>query len=149
MLSVSRYGSSFLKMPLFRAKLRVIVVQKNRPVNLDLKTIKMPLPSIVSILHRGSGIVIFVCIPLLLWMLDVSLESDASFEALKGILDGFFVTMILWGVLGALLYHLVAGFKHLLMDLGIGETLEGGIKGARIALAVSGLLILVVGIWLW
>ena len=149
MLSVSRYGSSFLKTPLFRAKLRVIVVQKNRPVNLDLKTIKMPLPAIVSILHRGSGVVIFVCLALLLWMLDTSLESDTSFEALKDTLDGFFVTMVVWGVVGALLYHMVAGVRHLVMDLGIGETLEGGIKGARIALAVSGLLILVVGIWLW
>ncbi|MBV1873765.1 MAG: succinate dehydrogenase, cytochrome b556 subunit [Gammaproteobacteria bacterium] len=124
-------------------------MQKNRPVNLDLKTIKMPLPAIVSILHRGSGVVIFVCLALLLWMLDTSLESDTSFEALKDTLDGFFVTMVIWGVVGALLYHMVAGVRHLVMDLGIGETLEGGIKGARIALAVSGLLILVVGIWLW
>ena len=124
-------------------------MQKNRPVNLDLKTIKMPLPAIVSILHRASGVVIFVCIPLLLWMLDASLESAASFESLKDLMDGFFATLILWGVVGALLYHLVAGIRHLTMDLGIGETLEGGIKGAKIALAVSGLLILVVGIWLW
>ena len=124
-------------------------MQKNRPVNLDLKTIKMPLPAIVSILHRGSGVVIFVCIPLLLWMLDASLESAVSFDALKGYMDGFLATMILWGVVGALLYHMVAGIRHLTMDLGIGETLEGGIKGAKIALAGSGLLILVVGIWLW
>ena len=99
-------------------------MQKNRPVNLDLKTIKMPLPAIVSILHRGSGVVIFVCIPLLLWMLDASLESAVSFDALKGYMDGFLATMILWGVVGALLYHMVAGIRHLTMDLGIGETLE-------------------------
>lgn len=124
-------------------------VNKNRPVNLDLKTIKLPLPALVSILHRASGVLIFLSIPILLGILSCSLESEASFNELKDTLDGFFVTMVVWGVVGALLYHIVAGVKHLFMDFGIGETLEGGLRGARITILLSVVLIIFMGVWLW
>ena len=64
-------------------------------------------------------------------------------------MDGFFATLIVWGILAALLYHLVAGVKHLFMDAGIGETLEGGQKGAKIVIAVAVVLILIAGVWVW
>ena len=139
----------FKKTPQIRAKSKEKAVNKNRPVNLDFKTIKLPLPALVSIMHRASGVVIFCGIPVLLWVLSCSLESEASFNALKDVLDGFFVTMIIWGIAGALTYHIVAGLKHLLMDVGIGETLEGGLRGARITLLASLVLIIFVGVWLW
>ena len=124
-------------------------VNKNRPINLDLKTIKFPLPAIASILHRVSGVIIFFSIPVLLWVLSYSLKSESSFEALKACLDGFFVTMVLWAICAALFYHFVAGVRHLLMDLGVGESLEGGIKGTKIAFLVAAVMILGMGIWLW
>ncbi|MBL4606636.1 MAG: succinate dehydrogenase, cytochrome b556 subunit [Pseudomonadales bacterium] len=124
-------------------------MNKNRPVNLDLKTIKLPLPAVVSILHRASGVVIFFSIPILLGILSCSLESESSFNELKDILGGFFVTLVIWGVVGALLYHLIAGVKHLVMDFGIGETLEGGLKGAKITIFLAALSIIFVGVWLW
>ena len=124
-------------------------VNKNRPVNLDFKTIKLPLPALVSIMHRASGVVVFFSIPILLGILSCSLESESSFNELKDTLDGFFVTMVVWGAVGALLYHIVAGVKHLFMDFGIGETLEGGLKGARITIVVSAVLIIFMGVWLW
>ena len=139
----------FKKTPQIRAKSKEKAVNKNRPVNLDFKTIELPLPALVSIMHRASGVVIFCGIPVLLWVLSCSLESEASFNSLKGVLDGFFVTMIIWGIAAALTYHIVAGLKHLLMDLGIGETLEGGLRGARITLLASLVLIIFVGVWLW
>lgn len=127
----------------------MIAVNKNRPVNLDLRTIKFPLPAIASILHRVTGVLIFLSIPVLLWMLGASLESESSFTSLKDCLDGFFVSLILWGVSGVVLYHFVAGIRHLLMDLGWGESLEGGLKGAKIVFLVAAVLILFVGVWLW
>jgi succinate dehydrogenase / fumarate reductase cytochrome b subunit len=54
-----------------------------------------------------------------------------------------------WAVLAGLLYHLIAGIKHLLMDLGFGETLRGGFIGACITLALSAVAIIVAGVWIW
>ena len=121
----------------------------NRPVNLDLTQFSFPLPAITSILHRITGVILLFGVGFLLWGLDQSLESAQSFAALKSLMDGFFPKLILWGILSALFYHLVAGCKHLLMDMGIGETLEGGQAGAKVVLAVSVVLILAAGVWVW
>ncbi|MCF7982485.1 MAG: succinate dehydrogenase, cytochrome b556 subunit, partial [Pseudomonadales bacterium] len=59
------------------------------------------------------------------------------------------VKLIIWVVLSALIYHLVAGIKHLLMDFGIGETLKGGQVGAKLTLAISAALILLAGVAIW
>lgn len=124
-------------------------VNKNRPVNLDLTQFRFPLPAITSILHRISGVILFVAVAFLLCALDCSLASQESFAEVKEMMSGFFAKLIAWGIVSALLYHLVAGFKHLLMDIGIGETLEGGTMGAKITLAVSIVLILFAGVAIW
>ncbi|RMF17790.1 MAG: succinate dehydrogenase, cytochrome b556 subunit [Gammaproteobacteria bacterium] len=121
----------------------------NRPVNLDLTQFSFPLPAITSILHRITGVILLFGVGFLLWGLDQSLESQQSFDALISLLDGFLAKLIVWGILAALLYHLVAGFKHLFMDLGIGETLEGGQTGAKVVLVVAVVLILAAGVWVW
>lgn len=121
----------------------------NRPVNLDLFTIKQPLPAIVSIGHRISGILLFFGIAGLLYIFDESLESSASFNALQVCLSGGLAKFVLWVVLAALIYHFVAGIKHLLMDLGIGETLEGAQLGAKIVLGISTVLIIYAGVCIW
>ena len=125
------------------------IVNKNRPVNLDLSTIKLPITAYVSILHRVSGVIMLVGILVLLWMLDLSLASAEGFAFLQEVLDSPIAKLILWGVLSALAYHFVAGVKHLIMDLGVGETLEGGKLGAKIALAFAAILIVLAGIWVW
>ena len=56
---------------------------------------------------------------------------------------------MLWGVLSALLYHLVAGIRHLLMDAGLGESLEGGRLGAKILIVIAVVLIVLLGVWIW
>ena len=56
---------------------------------------------------------------------------------------------VAWGLLSALLYHLVAGIRHLIMDMGIGETLEGGALGSQIVIAVSAVVIVLAGVWIW
>ncbi len=57
--------------------------------------------------------------------------------------------LVIWAVLAGLIYHTLAGVKHLIMDMGIGETMAGGILGARIVIALSVVFILVAGIWIW
>lgn len=124
-------------------------MNKKRPVNLDLTQFSFPLPAITSIIHRVTGVALFVGVAFLLYALQLSLESQEGFNHLKECLDSFVAKFVAWGIVSFLIYHLVAGTKHLLMDCGIGETLEGGVKGAKLTIAVSVVLIVLAGIWIW
>jgi len=124
-------------------------VKDKRPVNLDLTQFSFPLPALTSIVHRVTGLALFVGVAILMYFFDLSLSGEEGFNTAKECLTGVFAKLILWGILSALLYHLVAGIKHLLMDLGIGETLEGGVLGSKIVIVVSVLLILAAGVWIW
>jgi succinate dehydrogenase / fumarate reductase cytochrome b subunit len=124
-------------------------VKSQRPVNLDLRTIKLPVTAYTSILHRISGVILFLGIAVLLVALGKSLASEEGFEQVKGYLASPLVKLVTWGLLSALLYHLVAGVRHLIMDMGIGETLQGGTLGSKIVIAVSVVLILLAGVWIW
>lgn len=79
----------------------------------------------LSILNRGAGMLIFFCLGFLLYALGMSLESEESFLAIKAQLQTPVMSFILWVLASAIYYHFIMGIKHLLMDLGIGETLEG------------------------
>ncbi len=85
----------------------------------------------------------------MLYALDKSLNSEEGFQQVKACLTSPLAKLVTWGLLSALLYHLVAGVRHLIMDLGIGETLEGGKLGSQIVLAVSVALIVLAGVWIW
>ncbi len=120
-----------------------------RPVNLDLSTIKFPVTAIASITHRVTGVAIFLALPILLWMLDRSLASPESFADLKELMTSPLVKLVVWAILAVLLYHLGAGIRHLVMDAGVGESLEGGRRGAKLVFIISVVLILLVGGWIW
>lgn len=124
-------------------------MNNNRPVNLDLTKFRFPLPALTSIVHRVTGVILFVGMVFLLYGLDQSLTSPEGFESVKECLDSFLAKFIIWGVVSALLYHIVAGVKHLLMDMGIGETLEGGVLGAKVTIVLSVILIVLAGVWIW
>jgi succinate dehydrogenase / fumarate reductase, cytochrome b subunit len=124
-------------------------VKTRRPVNLDLTTIRQPLAAISSILHRVSGVIVFLGIAGLLWLLDVSLTSEADFNSVQAAALSPLMRFLLWGVLSALAYHCVAGVKHLFLDMGIGESREGGPRGAQLVFVVSAVLIVLLGVWIW
>jgi len=124
-------------------------VKSQRPVNLDLRTIKLPITAITSILHRISGIILFVGVFFMLLALSKSLGSEEGFADVKATLTSPLAKFIAWGLLSALLYHLVAGVRHLIMDTGVGETLEGGKLGSKIVIAISVVLIVLAGVWIW
>ncbi len=124
-------------------------VNDKRPVNLDISTISLPITAYASILHRVSGVFIVAGIAVLLAMLDCSLASEDGFKSIQTYMDSILVKFIVWVVMAGLIYHTVAGVKHLIMDLGIGETLEGGTRGAQITFGVSAVLIFLAGLWLW
>ncbi|MFT4812792.1 MAG: succinate dehydrogenase / fumarate reductase cytochrome b subunit [Paracoccaceae bacterium] len=124
-------------------------MKDTRPVNLNLLAFRWPLPAITSILHRVSGVFIFFGIAALLYLLDLSLSSQAGFDEAAALLSGTAVKLIIWAIASGILYHLIAGIKHLIMDLGYGETVQGGKAGAVAVLVVSALAIAVAGYWIW
>lgn len=124
-------------------------MNKKRPVNLDISTIKLPVTAYASILHRFSGIFLFAGAAVLLWMLDSSLDSRESFAAVRDASGHPVFKVVLWAVLSALAYHTITGIRHIIMDFGVGESLEGGKRGATIALILAAVLIVLIGVWLW
>lgn len=126
-----------------------IAVNSKRPVNLDLRTIKLPVTAYTSIAHRISGVILFIAIAGLLWLLSTSLSSETGFEQVKAYLQHPLAKLVLWGVLSALLYHLVAGIRHLIMDAGVGEGLESGRLGAKLVVVIAVVLIVLLGVWIW
>ncbi len=124
-------------------------MNNKRPVNLDIATINLPITALVSILHRVSGVVLFGAVAVLLWALDISLASQQSFTDMKECLQNPLAKTVLWLVLAGLAYHTVAGIRHLIMDMGVGETLEGGRLGAKLVFGFSFVLIALAGVWVW
>ncbi len=124
-------------------------VKDNRPVNLDIGTMRLPITAWASITHRASGVLLFVGMAVLLWLFDASLSSPESFASLGECLDNKFAKLVIWAIVSGLIYHTLAGIKHLVMDFGIGETMEGGVLGARIVIALSVILIIIAGAWIW
>lgn len=110
---------------------------EQRPVNLNLLAVRFPIPAIVSILHRISGVILFLSIPGVLWLLNQSLLSYQSFSQLSLILSQPVVKLLVWGVLSAFVYHLLAGIRHLLLDVGVGEILRAGKFTAALTLILS------------
>lgn len=84
-----------------------------------------------------------------MWLLAESLTSEEGFQRVGEWLQSPIVKLIVWGILSGLLYHLIAGLRHLLMDVGIGETLEGGRLGAKLIIVFSVISILIAGVWVW
>ena len=125
-------------------------VNSTRPINLDLTTMKFPVMAISSILHRISGVVIFLSLPVWLWLLAQSLESAKGFNELQNCLQSLTGKAFLFVALSALAYHIVAGIKHLIMDMGIGETLAGGRILSTLTLLIAAVKIAAIGVWiLW
>ncbi|QUM81023.1 MULTISPECIES: succinate dehydrogenase cytochrome b556 subunit [unclassified Moritella] len=125
------------------------IVKKQRPVNLDLQTISMPITAIASILHRISGVIMLFAVGILLWLLTESLSSEQGFQNAQEIVSGFFGTFILWGILTALAYHIAGGIRHLLMDMGYFEELESGALSAKVSFVATVVLSILAGIMVW
>ena len=126
-------------------------MKADRPVDLPLPSLfaAMPVTAVASILHRATGVVLFVGLLYLAYLLDLALAGPAGFERAAAIATAPLGKMALWGVLSALAYHLLAGIKHLLQDLHIGDSLTGGRIGAWLSILLGALAAALAGIWLW
>ena len=105
-----------------------MIEKDNRPVNLNLLTISLPVIGLSSILHRLTGLAVFFSFPLVVWIFSISLKSEESFTLLANLFaDSVFMKLVFYLIFVVFTYHLVAGTKKLLSDFfGIGETLQSG-----------------------
>ena len=110
---------------------------------------KFPVMAIASILHRISGLALFLLLPVMLWFLHQSLESVESFTALQTSLTGTGYKLLLLAFCAALVYHVLAGIRHVLMDVGLGEHLVAGRNSARFVIGLAVILTILLGIWIW
>ena len=120
------------------------IKKKQRPKNLDLSTIRLPLPGKVSILHRISGVGLFLCLPLILALFQWSL-TDGGFECVQAVVANPIGKLVLLGLIWAYLHHLIAGLRHLYMDVNHAVTKEFGKSSAIVTLALSIGLTLILG----
>jgi succinate dehydrogenase / fumarate reductase, cytochrome b subunit len=124
-------------------------VRDKRPVNLNLMTMAFPLPAIVSILHRISGVILFLLIPTFLILLSCSLQDAYGFYHIVDFLNHPLAKLVLFATFLALFYHLIAGIRHLFMDFHCGDSLAGGRIGAKLVIAATIIFAIFLGIWLW
>lgn len=107
------------------------------PVNLNLFAFHFPVTAIVSILHRITGVLLFLGLPLVIWAWQLSLRDSASFSFIMALMQTLPLRLFLWLYLSCLIYHMLAGIRHLFMDLGLGEELATGRYLAWILLALG------------
>ncbi len=123
---------------------------KKRPKHLDIAKIRMPVPAIVSILHRATGAGMFlVLIPVLLSCLDASLTSQESFEDLRFAFGNPFLKIVALGLAWSFIHHFLAGIRYLLLDLHIGVDLPTTRFWSKVVLVAGGLLTLLVAVAIW
>jgi len=91
-----------------------------RPVFLNLVKIRLPVAGVMSIVHRATGVVMTLAAPFLIYLLDMSLEGPAGFASARGMLSGVSGTLVVFLLIWAVLHHLFAGVRYLLIDLDIG-----------------------------
>ena len=121
----------------------------NRPIFLDIISIRLPIPGIVSILHRISGVLLFISLPLLLWLLAGTPDNAAAFESYRAFVAHPLVKIGLIGLLWAYLHHFFAGIRFLFLDAHKGLALNTARTTAKTVMALALICTAILGVWLW
>ncbi|MBV8048726.1 MAG: succinate dehydrogenase, cytochrome b556 subunit [Paludibacterium sp.] len=124
-------------------------MQKQRPKHLDVAKIRLPVPGIVSILHRVSGVALFLFLPVLIYLLQGSLSSAESFDSFRILIANPLVKLVLIGLLWAFLHHACAGIRFLFLDMHKGLELATARATAKTVLVVSLALTVILGVAVW
>jgi len=120
-----------------------------RPQYLNLFRIKLPLPGVVSFLHRVSGALLFIAIPLFLAVFQLTLDSAETFEKVKQIVGNPLVKLVLILLLWGFRHHFFASLRFLAMDMGLGMALGKTRRNSWLVLAFGLALTAMIGGWLW
>lgn len=124
---------------------------KSRPKFLDLKILgpKMSITAKISILHRASGIILFLAIPFLLYVLQQSLSSQSFYTALYGVMENPLVKVLYLVIIWAFMYHLVSGVRFLFLDIHKGVDIQKAKMTAKLVVVISLILTIVLGVLVW
>jgi len=120
-----------------------------RPVYLNLLKIKLPLPGLVSIMHRVSGLFLFLLLPALLYALQQTLVSEQGFAEVKTWLQWPLAKLAVLAVVWAYLHHFCMGLRYLALDFDIGVDLPQARFSAKLVLVASIAATVLIGVWLW
>jgi succinate dehydrogenase / fumarate reductase cytochrome b subunit len=137
-----RTSAASVHIPPLRSPMSTTLQDSKRPEfrNIHVTQIvgyRLPAPGMVSIMHRVSGALMFLLLALVIWLLQLSLASELSFMRLKEFAGQWWVKLILVALVWALLHHLVAGVRYLLLDLHVGIEKAASVKSALTVFAVS------------
>lgn len=124
-------------------------MKKQRPVNLQLNTISFPPTAIVSILHRISGVGMFVGMVFVIWAWATALQSAEDFMMVQDILGGILGKIIAIGTVSLLIFHVVVGIRHVIMDMGYWEELDSGNASAKASIVIWLVLTVLTGVAIW
>lgn len=124
-------------------------MQKKRPKNLNLLSIRLPINAVVSILHRVSGAALFILLPFLLWSLQLSLKSADTYQALVIFCHSPFIKLMLIGFAWAFFHHFFAGIRHLAADVHWMTSLQKARFSGRVVLWLGVIAVLIFSIVIW
>lgn len=96
----------------------MVLIVKSKRVYLNLFAMDFPLTALASIMHRVTGVSLFVLMPLILYFFKLSVESESSFVIAASLMTKFYIKTLFYFVWFAFLYHLIGGIKHIVMDFG-------------------------------
>ena len=130
-------------------------ITKQRPGTMrlvDALQYRLPLAGVVSILHRASGAIMFALLPFVIWLFDVSVTSEISYEQFTaaftagiGFVPGWFIKLVVLALIWSFLHHAIAGVRHLWMDMTHSVALSQGRQSAVFTLLSSVLLTVLLG----
>jgi succinate dehydrogenase / fumarate reductase cytochrome b subunit len=125
--------------------------RKSRPKFLDLFTLapKMSVTAKISILHRISGVLLFISIPFILYVLHQSLVSSSFYDSLYGVVSNPIIKLVYLVLIWAFIYHLCSGVRFLFLDKHIGVEIKTAKTTAKIVVVISLFLTIVLGVLIW
>ena len=121
------------------------ITSGRRPKHLNLLAIKLPLPGVVSILHRASGLYLILALPFLTWALSAALEGPMGYEAVASVMDNIFIKILLLVTIWSVMHHLCAGIRFLFIEILVGIDLKTTRAVSMLVMASSVFLTLAVG----
>nr|BET44430.1 MAG: succinate dehydrogenase cytochrome b556 subunit [Candidatus Aschnera chinzeii] len=125
-------------------------MKKINPKNLSLHTIYFPITAILSILHRISGVVMFIIFGILLLLFNISLSSASNFQYIMEIMHLKLIKFVIWNLIVIFVYHFFSGIYHILLDFGIvSKSININLIAAKIVFIFTIIIATIIGIILW
>jgi len=122
---------------------------KKRPKNLNLFTIRLPVNAVVSIMHRASGMALFLILPLVLWSMQASLVSEDGYARIYSMYHHWLFKLLLIAFSWAFSHHFFAGLRHLAMDVHWMTSLQKARLSSRLVIGASVLCTAIFSVWVW